>query len=172
MNSFEDATGKIVMDTARYRELWRENTGFKNDAALHRWTMDLSAGTVAERPLDDRDIEFPRVAESLVGLSNRFGYAVASFGEENSLVKYDLVSDSSAAHDFGRDQIPGEAVFVPREAGTNEDDGWLLAYVYDKPSDSSSFVVLDAADIAAAPIASVKLPQRVPFGFHGSWIAD
>ncbi len=172
MNSFEDETGKIIMDTARYSELWRENTGFKNDASLHRWTMDLSAGIVNERAIDDRGIEFPRVAESLVGLPNRFGYAVASFGEQNSLVKYDLASDSSAAHDFGQDQIPGEAVFVPRQDGTNEDDGWLLAYVYDKPSDSSSFVVLDAADIATAPVASVKLPQRVPFGFHGSWIAD
>ena len=172
MNSFEDASGKIVMDTARYPELWRENAGFKNDAALHRWTLDLAQGTVVERSLDDRDIEFPRVAESLVGLPNRFGYAVASFGEENALVKYDLDGDSSTAHDFGREQIPGEAVFVPKAEATAEDDGWLLSYVYDKPSDSSAFVVLDAADIAADPVATVPLPQRVPFGFHGSWMPD
>ena len=78
----------------------------------------------------------------------------------------------STAHDFGRSQIPGEAVFVPRDGGTAEDDGWLMTYVYDKPSDSSSFVVLDAADMTADPIGTVDLPQRVPFGFHGSWIAD
>lgn len=171
MNSFEDSAGNIVMDTARYPELWRQNAGFKNDASLHRWNLDLARGAVTEEALDDRAIEFPRVAESLVGLKNRFGYAVASFGDENSLVKYDLETSGSVAHDFGADQIPGEAVFVPRHEG-NEDDGWLLTYLYDKPSASSSFVVLDAADPTAAPTATVRLPQRVPFGFHGSWITD
>jgi len=173
MNSFEDAEGHIVMDTARYPELWRQNTNFQNDAALHRWTFDMAKGTVAERGLDDRAVEFPRIAESLVGLPNRFGYAVASFEEKSSsLVKYDLDTGTSIAHDFGDTQIPGEAVFVPRHGATAEDDGWLLSYVYDKPTDSSNFVVLDATDVAAAPVATVQLPQRVPFGFHGSWIAD
>ena len=172
MNSFEDEAGQIIMDTARYPELWRQDASFKNDAALHRWSMDLDSGSVVETPLDDRSIEFPRVAESLVGLKNQFGYAVASFEEENSLVKYDLVSGASSAHDFGRSQIPGEAVFVPRDGSTAEDDGWLMTYVYDKPTESSSFVVLDATDMTADPIGTVELPQRVPFGFHGSWIAD
>ena len=36
---------------------------------------------------------------------------------------------------------------------------------------STEVVVLDARDIAAAPLARVKLPRRVPFGFHGSWLA-
>jgi len=172
MNSFDTDDGTIVMDTARYPELWRQNTNFKNDAALHRWTLDLATGQAAEQALDDREIEFPRIAESLVGLPNRFGYAVASFDESNSLVKYDLESDQSLAHDFGPSQIPGEGVFVPRENPSSEDDGWLLTYVYDKPTDSSMFVVLDALAIDAAPVASVALPQRVPFGFHGSWIAN
>ena len=171
MNSFE-RDGAVVMDTARYPELWRANTKFENDATLHRWTMDLAAGSVSESALDDRSIEFPRIAESLVGQPNRFGYAVGSFDEENALVKYDLDSDASTAHDFGSDQIPGEAVFVPRADATAEDDGWLMSFVHDKRTNTSSFVILDAADIAAAPTAQVPLPQRVPFGFHGSWLAD
>jgi carotenoid cleavage oxygenase len=32
--------------------------------------------------------------------------------------------------------------------------------------------VLDALDVAGAPVATVHLPRRVPFGFHGSWIED
>lgn len=176
MNSFEDANGSLVIDTARYPELWRENTSFQNDAALHRWQLSMQDGAVTETALDDRAIEFPRVAEHLVGLANRFGYAVATFGEANSLVKYDLTTGASSAHEFGSDQIPGEAVFVPRDPDTTqtagEDDGWLLTFVFDKPTNTSSFVVLDAQDISAAPVATVPLPQRVPFGFHGSWIAD
>jgi carotenoid cleavage dioxygenase len=33
-------------------------------------------------------------------------------------------------------------------------------------------VVLDASDLTKDAVARVKLPQRVPYGFHGSWIAD
>jgi len=178
MNSFDVAddqggTSHVVLDTARYPELWRQSSqSFKNDAALHRWTFDLDAGTVREEALDDRDIEFPRVADDRVGLDNQFGYAVATFGESNSIVKYDLSGGSSQAHDFGTEQIPGEAVFVPRDGAAAEDDGWLLQYVYDKPSNTSEFVVLDANDVAAKPTARVPLPQRIPFGFHGSWIPD
>ena len=32
-------------------------------------------------------------------------------------------------------------------------------------------VVLDAEDVAAGPVATVALPQRVPAGFHGTWFA-
>ena len=63
-------------------------------------------------------------------------------------------------------------MFVPAEGATNEDDGYLLCFVYDEPSNKSEFLVLDARDMSAQPLARVKLPVRVPFGFHGSWIAD
>jgi carotenoid cleavage dioxygenase-like enzyme len=32
-------------------------------------------------------------------------------------------------------------------------------------------VVLDALHIDRGPVAQVHLPVRVPFGFHGCWIA-
>ena len=34
----------------------------------------------------------------------------------------------------------------------------------------SDLVVLDASDVARGPVASVALPQRVPFGFHATWV--
>ncbi len=47
-----------------------------------------------------------------------------------------------------------------------------MGFVYDPTRDSSDLVVLDASDMAAEPIATVRLPRRVPFGFHGNWVAD
>ena len=62
-----------------------------------------------------------------------------------------------------------EATFIPDGAG--EDEGWLMSYVYDSSLDTSSLMILDASDIGAGPAASVKLPTRVPHGFHGTWSA-
>jgi carotenoid cleavage dioxygenase len=61
---------------------------------------------------------------------------------------------------------------VPASPGAAEDEGWLLAFVYDAARDGSDLVILDAADVTAKPVASVPLPQRVPFGFHGSWLPE
>ena len=63
-------------------------------------------------------------------------------------------------------------MFVPSANGTSEDDGWLMGFVYDATTDRSDYVILDAHDFTGAPVATVHLPQRVPFGFHGNWIAD
>ena len=31
---------------------------------------------------------------------------------------------------------------------------------------------MDAEDLARGYVASVALPQRIPFGFHGNWVRD
>jgi carotenoid cleavage dioxygenase len=73
-------------------------------------------------------------------------------------------------HDFGN-RLVGEAVFVPRPGSAAEDDGYLAVFVFDPASKTSDFVLLDAAHVDREPTAVVRLPQRVPQGLHGSWIA-
>ncbi len=58
---------------------------------------------------------------------------------------------------------------MPAEGATSEDDGYLMTYVYDAASDTSSMAIFDARSMSSDPVASVHLP-RVPFGFHGSWV--
>jgi len=63
-----------------------------------------------------------------------------------------------------------EPVFIPTENQKSEDEGYLLFYAYNKESNKSDLVIFDAQSIKSGPRAAVKLPQRVPFGFHGSWV--
>jgi carotenoid cleavage dioxygenase-like enzyme len=49
--------------------------------------------------------------------------------------------------------------------------GWLLTFVYQPVRDASDLIVLDAADLTAAPVARIHLPRRVPYGFHGTRIS-
>ena len=61
---------------------------------------------------------------------------------------------------------------VPVSPSAAEDEGWLLTYVYDAAREGSDLVILDAADFTGEPVATISLPQRVPFGFHGSWLPE
>jgi carotenoid cleavage dioxygenase len=179
LNAAEPEPGHLAIDVARYPHLWRgSQDSFPDPATLHRWSVDVAAGTVKEEPLDDRAVEFPRVDERRVGRPARFGYAVETgpgpdgFLMETALVKYDLARGATKEHRFGPGRTPGEGVFVPVSDGAGEDDGYVLTYVHDAGSDSSELVILDASDFGASPVATVTLPGRVPFGFHGSWVAD
>ncbi len=178
MNAFDDGD-TVTVDVARHPTMFKRSNIGPNDGGaptLDRWTIDLSAGKVREERIDDRGQEFPRVNETLLGSRHRFGYAVSTDTQDafdgKTYFKHDFVSGSSQEHDFGPGRVPAEFVFVPSEAATSEDDGWLMGYVYDSATDLSDLVILDAHDFTAPAVATVHLPGRVPYGFHGSWIPD
>lgn len=170
-NAFEDGN-TVVVQAVRYPELWRNDGGFGASAVLWEWTIDLTSGRVTERQLDDRAVEFPRIDDRLAGLPARYAVTVG----DASLVRYDLQTGSAVEHTFGTADDPGgpgEAVFVPSPSGpADETNGWYLAYVYDPDRNSSDLVILDAADIGGDPVARIRLPRRVPYGFHGNWISS
>ena len=88
------------------------------------------------------------------------------------LFRHDLHTGTVQEHHYGQHGLSGEVVFVPRNANSAEDDGWLLSYVYDLEKERSDLVILNAQDVGGEPQAIVHLPVRVPLGFHGNWIAD
>jgi carotenoid cleavage dioxygenase-like enzyme len=166
-----DRGNSIVLQAVRYPELWRDTGGFETDGVLWTWTIDLQTGKVTERQLDDRAVEFPRIDDRLATLPARYAVSVG----DGRLVRYDLTTGDAVEHVFGTSESPGgpgEAVFVPSTSGpADESSGWYIGYVYDPARDGSDLVIIDASDFAARPVARIKLPQRVPFGFHGNWIA-
>jgi len=186
MNAFAEGDA-IVLDVARYGRLdfmspqaaanpsWRD----ENAARMHRWRIDLQAGGVKSTPLDDIVTEFPRVDERRLGRRHRFGYTVAREPELNdgaqpvwtAVKKYDLERGTAETRRFGAGNGVGEPLFVPRGAGAAEDDGWVLVLAYDHARNTSDFHVLDARNVRGEPVAVVHLPHRVPYGFHGNWVA-
>jgi len=61
-------------------------------------------------------------------------------------------------------------VFLPARAKADEDEGWLIGFVIDEPSDTTDLVILDAHAFQGAPVATIRLPHHIPPGFHGNWI--
>lgn len=176
-NAWEE-NGRVVVDVPRYATAFaRELTGPADGVSRYeRWTIDTAAGTVASDILDDRSQEFPRINENVLGRRHRYTYAtLTTFGDTVDLcgtVKYDHDRNTSEVQTFSRVGHAGEPIFVADPDATSEDDGWVLSVVYDETNGTSSLYVVDATDFAGDPVAIVELPQRVPYGFHGSWIPD
>ena len=184
LNAFEEGD-EVIVYGMRVPELWRESSSMDMSTPmapeamprLHEWRLNMATGSVKERYLDDDASEFPRIRESLQGHKTRYGYSLGggadSDGMGGQLNKFDL--DNGAAKEvkkFPKGHEPGEPVFVPRENGSGEDDGYILTFTWMPETDTSYLVILDAANFTGEPLAEVHIPRRVVSGFHASWIPD
>jgi carotenoid cleavage dioxygenase-like enzyme len=182
MNAWE-ADGKIYADVMRYDRAplfpgVDGRPGGGADATLWRWTFDLNGDSdvIKEERLDDLVGEFPRFDERRSGLAYRHGWIAGQVRHTgdltfDSLAHIDLKTGKRATWVAPTGDSPTEPVFVPRSADAEEGDGWVLAVTYRGETDTSDLLVFEAQDMASGPIATAKLPRRMPFGFHGNWVS-
>lgn len=171
LNAYENGD-KIVIDVCRMDDTMKP--GSSAPPMLYRWTIDQASGRVTETQLDDRVVDFPRVADAVVGLKHQFGYCAAFAGSApygEGLIKYDLEAGTSEYRHLDGGQA-SEAVFVKDPTASGEDGGFLLSYVYQPEIDQSEVLILNAQDMLGEPVARIQIPARVPAGFHGNWIGD
>lgn len=176
MNAFDDGAD-VVVDVVRHPKMFAATTNGPNEGApiLVRWRIDLSTGRLSETVLDDRALEFPRFNDARAGQAYRYGYSAGAVGGLQGFgaaYKHDVVTGRNQTHDHGPGRHTLEPVFIARQGAEAEDDGWVMTYVYDENRGASDVVVLAAQDFEGPPVATIELPVRVPYGFHGNWIAD
>ncbi len=144
------------------------------DPMLTRWTIDLRAGSVKEERLDDTVAEFPRMDNRSLGRRSRYSYAPRIAAAPTLLfdgvIKYDTDAGTSRTHTYPNGWFGGETPFAPREGSKSEDDGYLVTFVVNEASGESEVHVMDARDVERPPVARVKIPQRVPTGYHAYWV--
>lgn len=177
-NAFDLPDGGVVMDVVAHRRMFdrsRQGPEFDSGARFERWTMPAGGGRVVREVLHDATQEFPRLDERLTGEPYRYAYAVGFRPDQQGsqpLYRHDLQTRQTLRHEFGPQAVPGEFVFVPRQAQGAEDDGWLVGFVHNRQSGQAEFHVVNADDFTGPAQAVVHIPERIPAGFHGNWIAD
>jgi carotenoid cleavage dioxygenase len=177
LNAFEESDGSIVVDVPKLPSVYDNEKLISEAGCLERWTIDPSAGKVRQELIDETTQEFCQVNQARRGSRHRYGYTIALGQdlpyEDTRVFKHDFDSGNRDSHDFGPGRHPGEFIFLPDpgRAG-DEDGGWLMGLVHDDGLGRTSLAVLDAQDVAGAPLAQVHIPTRVPYGFHGTWIPD
>ncbi len=178
-NAFDDADGRVILDVIAYATMFDSGgTGLDALGRFERWTINPSTRRIERHVIDQAPQEFPRIDERRFGRPYRYVYTVSVPLDGNpqlfgatTLFKHDLQTGHRRVHQFGDDRVPGEFVFVPATADADEDEGWLLGFVIDRAADATDFTILDARRFEAAPLATVRLPHRIPPGFHGNWFA-
>ncbi len=176
-NSFDREDGQVVLDVIAYPTMFASGGGGLDALGrLERWTVDPAARRVSRQVIDETPQEFPRIDERRFGQAYRYAYTVCVPPDGNPqlagatrLYKHDLQAGRRQVHEFGDGRLPGEFIFVPAHPGSGEDEGWLMGLVINTADQTTDLAILDAQRFEAPPAATVRLPHRVPPGFHGNW---
>ncbi len=168
----------VVLDICRLSSMFDSNDVLAGDLSLRRWTMNTASNTFSDEVIVEgpESGELPSRDPRRTGREHRYGYFVGTRDNPNTvefggLIKHDYSNDRREVWDPGPTKHANEWTFVPSiDNDTSDDAGWLICYVHDESTSKSELVVLDATNIKGGPVAQVPLPQRVPYGFHGTWV--
>lgn len=150
------------------------------EANNYRWRFNLRTGEVKEGPICDLNSEFNKSNQIFHGVKSRYAYhqkipLLQQGGHTlrfTGLIKYDNETGQRQEWDYGPGVFGSEAPFVPKrgaDRSSEEDDGYVITFTTDSKDWTSHCLIFDAKDIETGPIAKIKLPHRIPVGFHGWW---
>jgi carotenoid cleavage dioxygenase-like enzyme len=180
VNAWEDGA-HVVLDVCRHPSMFEASaTGLGGEGGeVRRWRVAAEGPTgVTEEVLEgERRLELPTVDRRFTGRPARHAWLVETLDDPSTVrftgvVRRDARTGALDTWAPGGHEAPGEVTFVPDGEGAGEGEGWALTLTADPVAGTSDLVVLDATDLAAGPVARVHLPARVPFGFHGTWVAE
>jgi carotenoid cleavage dioxygenase len=176
-NAFRDGDN-VVVDVGHLPTFYAKGGDAPSKLTVRRWTINVSRPSMrfSEQILTDRQIDLPTIDRRVTGRPYRYAFYVEAASQPGGvinwggLVRRDAVTGAEVTYDPGPGRSAAEGLFVAD--GAAEGHGWVLTFVYDWSTRSSVLAVLAAEDLASGPVATVALPQRVPFGFHGTWVPD
>ncbi|KAG2238899.1 hypothetical protein Bca4012_023687 [Brassica carinata] len=122
---------------------------------------------------DEVNLEIGMVNRNRLGRKTRFAFlAIADpWPKVSGFAKVDLFTGEIKKYVYGSEKYGGEPFFLPSGAvdgRENEDDGYIFCHVHDEEKESSVLQIVNAVNLKLE--ATIKLPSRVPYGFHGTFV--
>jgi carotenoid cleavage dioxygenase len=158
----------------------------KTKGYLSRWTIDTHADPAcgfSQKRLTDCAGEFPRTDDRWAGRDYRYGLINLTHvpgevpddgipGGFRWLASIDPVTGATRRRFAGRDSTVQEAIFVPPGRTSQNGSGYVLQLIDRHATGTTDLLVLDSRHIDAEPVATLKIPIRMPGGLHGNWVSQ
>ncbi|XP_076897524.1 9-cis-epoxycarotenoid dioxygenase NCED1, chloroplastic-like [Bidens hawaiensis] len=145
-------------------------------SVLSEIRLNLKTGKSTRRalisPQNDVNLEAGMVNKNLLGRKSKYAYlAIADpWPKVSGFAKVDLSTGKIKKFIYGDEKYGGEPLFLPRDSNpVSEDDGHILSFVHNEKTSQSELQIVNAITLQLE--ATVKLPSRVPYGFHGTFIS-
>ncbi|XP_062012726.1 9-cis-epoxycarotenoid dioxygenase NCED2, chloroplastic [Rosa rugosa] len=144
-------------------------------SVLSEIRLNLKTGESTRRPIISEESEHVNLEAGMVN-RNRLGrktrYAYLAIAEPwpkvSGFAKVDLFTGEVKKHIYGDRKFGGEPFFLPSGSRGEEDGGYILSFVHDEKTWKSELQIVNAMNLKLE--ATVTLPSRVPYGFHGTFI--
>ena len=154
-----------------------------------RWCFDMNDKNSKAVPsvLSRMMAEFPHCDDRYVGRPYRYGFMQAAdptmpYNPEkagpimgfffNTFLTMDMQTGKADCWFAGDTSSTQEPVFAPKSAGAPEGHGYVIGVVNRRAEHRSDLVILDAMNMSAGPIATLRLPVRLKYGIHGNWVPN
>jgi carotenoid cleavage dioxygenase len=155
------------------------------EGRMTRWTVDMNSNSDkfdSMEQLCDFVGEFPRIDDRYASLPYRHGWQLVIDASKpcdlpgvprgafmNSIGHVDLATGKKDSWWAGPVCSVQEPCFIPKSANAPEGEGYIIAVINRVLEMRSEFVILDAQNLSAGPLATLKLPVRLRNGLHGNW---
>lgn len=146
------------------------------DARLWSYRMNMKTGEAVEKCLNpDHNVEFPSYNSQETGRYTKWAYLV---DHDPNILRWtgirkmntdtgESVGEWSDGHE---DCWYSEPWFAPADNPKSEDHGYVVTFCWNAKTKVQELQVFDALDINKGPVARIKLPRRLPPGFHACWM--
>ncbi|XP_057457380.1 9-cis-epoxycarotenoid dioxygenase NCED1, chloroplastic [Lotus japonicus] len=144
-------------------------------SVLSEIRLNLKTGKSTRRPIIEEseqvNLEAGMVNKNMLGRKTQFAYLALAepWPKVSGFAKVDLYTGEVKKYIYGDQRFGGEPLFLPRDINSErEDDGYILTFVHDEKEWKSELQIVNAMNLKLE--ATIQLPSRVPYGFHGTFI--
>jgi len=177
-NKFENLQSYMKLDNMlNPPDVWNKTES--NDMTLHRYHIGLKEDGVRMETFEDKSPEdlflnhfdFPVINEEYRGKPYCILYGWSAYlYSRNALVKKNFCDNSLSKTLYIENHYSGEMFFVANPERKSEDDGILIATIFDGEKEKSYLLILDAKSFE--PINKAYLPHNIPMSFHGLYFPE
>ncbi|CAG7786099.1 unnamed protein product [Allacma fusca] len=167
----EEASGilkRFVIPLNENAEVLRDTSGATAELGVDG-TVTLIAASMSKKGLYLNAIINPKFK----GKKYQFAFGTSVFFMNGQygrrITKFDLLTGNESSWNSGGDYMVGEPIFIPNPNGIQEDDGVLVAGVFDVRKEGKSFVVFVCA-ITMLELARAEFQNAMAVYYHGLFV--